>query len=103
MNRLIRNPRNFRHDNLPLGPFECRLRADESEDQVAIWTKNWMIKKKQKNEANGVTPRERKRIGRIREKYKNVSKALPEQEVITKIAVLHLLGRISELNHFDRC
>jgi ribosomal protein L44E len=61
-----------------------------------------MIKKKRKNEANAVTPRERKRIRRIREKYKNVSKPLPEQEVITKIAVLQLLSRISGLNHFDR-
>jgi hypothetical protein len=100
--RFVRDPRNFGNDKLPTGPFECRLRADGSEDQVAIWTRNWMIKKKRKNEANAVTPRERKRIRRIREKYKNVSKPLPEQEVITKIAVLQLLSRISGLNHFDR-
>jgi hypothetical protein len=103
VNRFIRDPQTFANDHLPPGPFECRLRADGSEDQVAIWTKNWMIKKKLKDEANGVTPRERKRIRRIREKYKNVSKFLPDQEVITKIAVLRLLTRISGLDHFDRC
>src|SRR6266566_1383355 len=81
VNRFIRDPQNLANDHLPPGPFECRLRADGSEDQVAIWTKNWMIKKKLKDEANGVTPRERKRIRRIREKYKNVSKFLPDQEV----------------------
>jgi hypothetical protein len=42
----------------------------------------------------------RKRIDRIREKYKNVSKPLSDQEVITKIAVLHLLTRISGINRF---
>jgi hypothetical protein len=101
--RFIRDPRTFVTDRLPPGPFECRLRDDGSEDQVAIWIQNWMIKKKHKNEANDVTPRQRKRIARIREKYKNVTKPLSDQEVITKIAVLHLLSCMSGLNHFDRC
>jgi hypothetical protein len=100
--RFIRDPQNFASDELPMGPFECRLRADGSEDQVAIWAKNW-IKKQDKNVAHAITPRERKRIVRIREKYKNASKPLPDQEVITKIAVLHLFTRISGINHFDRC
>jgi hypothetical protein len=55
-----------------------------------------------KHETNGVTLCERKRMARIREKYKGVSKALPDQAVITKIAVLHLLTCISGLNHFER-
>ena len=92
VNRFIRDPQNFGNDYLPSGPFECRLGADESEDGVAM-TKNWMIKKKFENTANGVTPRERKRIGRIRENYKTVNKRLSDQEVITKIAVLTLLSR----------
>jgi hypothetical protein len=100
--RFIRDTHNFgMTPSVPPGPFECRLRADGIEDQVAIWTKK-VIKKKLKEETNGVTPRERKRIARIREKYKNVSKPLPDQEVVTKIAVLHLLTSISGLNHFDR-
>ena len=100
--RFIRDTNNFGNCHLPPGPFEYRLRADGVEDQIAIWTQK-VIKKKLKDETNGVTPRERKRIARIREKYKNVSKPLPDQEVITKIAVLHLLSCISGLNHFDRC
>ena len=97
--RFVRDLRNFEIDQLPTGPFECCLRADGSEDQVAIWIK--MIKRKHKNEANGMTPRERKRRRRILEKYKNVGKPLSDREVITKIAVLHVLSRISGHDHFD--
>jgi hypothetical protein len=99
-NRYIRDPQNFGNDKLPPGPFECRLRADGSEDEVVIWTKYFLMRKKQKNEANDVTPRERKRLRRIREKFKNASKPLSDQEVITKIAELHLLTQISGLDHF---
>jgi len=102
VNRFIRDPQNVMKDKLPPGPFECCLRAHGSEDQLAIVIKDWMAEKKRKNEANGVTPRERKRIRRIREKYKNISKPLSDQEVITKFAVLHLLSCISGLDHFDR-
>jgi phosphomevalonate kinase len=56
---------------------------------------------KTENEANDVTPRERKRIRRIREKYEAVSNPWRDQEVITKIAELRLLTQISGLNHFD--
>jgi hypothetical protein len=101
VNRFIRDLQNFAKDTLPMGPFECRLRADGSEDQIAILAKNWVIKKKQKDEANGVTPRERKTIGKIREQHKIESKPFPDQEVITKIAVLKLLTCISGINHFD--
>jgi hypothetical protein len=66
-------------------------------------TKNWMIKKKHENTANGVTPRERKRIGKIRANNKTVNKPLSDQEVITEIAVLVLLNRVSGINHFERC
>jgi hypothetical protein len=97
--RFVRDLRNFEIDQLPTGPFECCLRADGSEDQVTIWIK--MIKRKHKNEANDLTPRERKRKLRILEKYKNVGKSLPDQEVITKIAVLQVLSRISGHDHFD--
>jgi hypothetical protein len=103
VNRFIRDPRNFINDKLPPGPFECRLRAHGSEDQLAIDIKDWMNKKKQKTEENDVTSRERKRIRRIREKFKNVSKPLSDQKVITKFAELVLLSRISGHNHFDRC
>jgi hypothetical protein len=103
VNRFIRDLRNLMNDYLPPGPFECRLRAHGSEDELAIWINDWIIQKKYKNEANGMTPRERKRIRRIHEKYKNVSKPLRDQEVITKFAVLLILSRISGLNHFDRC
>jgi hypothetical protein len=99
--QFIRDPRNFRTDNLPPGPFECRLRTDGVEDQIAILTQK-VIKKMLKHETIGVTPRERKRMARIREKYKGVSKILPDQAVITKIAVLHLLTCISGLDHFER-
>jgi hypothetical protein len=101
VNRYIRDPQNFGNKNLPPGPFECRLRADGSEDEVVIWTKYFLMRKKQKNEAKDVTPRERKRLRRIREKYETVSKPWRDQEVITKIAELRLLTRISGLNHFD--
>jgi phosphomevalonate kinase len=57
--------------------------------------------KKQKNEANDVTPRKRKRLRRIREKYEAISKPWRDQEVITKIAELRLLTQISGFNHFD--
>ncbi len=100
MKRFIRDAHNFANCHLPPGPFEYRLRADGVEDQIAIWTQQ-VIKKKLKDETNGVTPRERKRIARICEKYKNVSKPLPDQEVITKIAVLHQLSCISGVNRFD--
>jgi hypothetical protein len=103
VNRFIRDLRNLMNDCLPPGPFECRLRAHGSEDELAIWIKDWMIQKKHKNEANGMTPRERKRIRRIREKYENVSKPLRDQEVITKFAKLLIFSRISGHNHFDRC
>ena len=99
VNRFIRDPRNVGNDYLPPGPFECHLRADGVEDEIAIWTK--VIKKKLKDETHGLTPHERKRIARIREKYKNVSKPLSDQEVITKFAVLLLLTQISGLDHFD--
>jgi hypothetical protein len=100
VNRYIRDPRNFGNDHLPPGPFECRLRADGSEDEVVIWTKYFLMRKNQKNEANDVTPRERKRLRRIHEKYEAVSKPWGDQEVITKIAELLLLTRISRLDHF---
>lgn len=92
VNRFVRDPQKFVTDELPPGPFECRLRIDGIDDQIAI-IKDWMINQKEKHEATGGTPRERKRIGRIREKYKSVSEPLPEQEVMTRIAVFHLLGR----------
>jgi hypothetical protein len=99
--RFVRDPRNFGNDKLPAGPFEWRLRADGSEDQVAIWTKNWMMKKQHKYESNAVTPRERNRLRRISDKYGNLRKPLSEQEVITKVAVLHLLSRISGVSRFE--
>jgi hypothetical protein len=101
--RFGRDLRNFGSDKLPVGPFECHVRADESEDQVAIWTKNLMmkIKNKHKDESHTVTPRERKRLRRIREKYSNVRKPPSEQEVITKVAVVHLLSCISGVNRFE--
>jgi phosphomevalonate kinase len=76
-------------------------RADGSEDEVVIWTKYFLMRKKQKNEANDVTPRKRKRLRRIREKYEAISKPWRDQEVITKIAELRLLTQISGFNHFD--
>jgi hypothetical protein len=99
--RFIRDTDNFGKSHLPLGPFECRLRADAVEDQIAIWTQK-VVEKMLKHETNGVTPRERKRMASIREKYGDVSNALPDRAVITKIAVLHLLTCISGLNHFER-
>jgi hypothetical protein len=99
--QFIRDLRDFGNDRLPPGPFECRLRPDGVKDQIAIWTEK-VIKKMLEDETNDATPRERKRMARIREKYKNVRKPLPDQEVITKIAVLHLLTGISGLNHFER-
>jgi hypothetical protein len=99
--RYVRDTDDFGNSYLARGPFECCLRADAVEDQIAIWTQK-VIKKKLKVETNGATPRERKRLARIRDKYKNVSKSVPDQEVITKIAVLHLLTGISGLNHFER-
>jgi hypothetical protein len=101
VNRFVRDPQNFLRDKLPTGPFECRLRADGSEDQV-VWTKDWMLKKLRKKQTPGMSPRERKRIARVRVKYKNASKPLTDQEVITQVAVLVLLTRISGINHFDR-
>jgi hypothetical protein len=100
VNRYIRDPRNFGNDQLPPGPFECRLRADGREDEVVIWTKYFLMRKNQKNAPNDVTPRERKRLHRIREKYEAVSKPWGDQEVVTKIAELRLLTRISGLDHF---
>jgi hypothetical protein len=99
--RFIRDTNDFWGGVLPPGPFEYHLLPEGVEDEIAIWTKK-VIKKKLKGEMNGVTPRERRRMARIREKYKNVTKPLPDQDVITKIAVLQLLTGISGLNHFDR-
>jgi hypothetical protein len=48
VNRYIRDPQNFGNDYLAPGPFECRLRADGSEDEVVIWTKYFLMRKKQK-------------------------------------------------------
>jgi|SRR5690349_20308053 len=101
--RFDRDVQNFGRDSLPLGPFECHVRADGSEDQVAIWTKGLMIKikNKHKEESHAVTPRAHRRLRRIREKYSNLTKPPSEQEVVTKVAVVHLLSRISGVNRFE--
>jgi hypothetical protein len=101
--RFNRDIRNFGMDQLPNGPFECHFRADGIEDQVAIWTKDLMIKikNKYKDESYAVTPRERKRLRTLRDEYSKLRKPLSEQEVITKVAVVHLLSRISGVNRFE--
>lgn len=100
VHRFVRDPRNFMNDYLPPGPFECRLRAHGREDELTI-IKDWMIRKNRENEADGVTPRERKRMRTIREEYKNVCKPLSDNEVVTKLAELVLLTGISGLNHVE--
>jgi hypothetical protein len=75
----IRDPKNFGNDRLPPGPFEYRLRTEGTEDLVVIST-NLLMRKKQKNELNNATPRERKRLHRIRERYETVRKPLSDQK-----------------------
>jgi hypothetical protein len=48
VNRYIRDPQIFGNDHLPPGPFECRPRADGSEDEVVIWTKYFLMRKNRK-------------------------------------------------------
>lgn len=90
---------NFAFEILPQGPFECRPRADGTEDQVAIWTKDLRSKIENKHESHAATPRERKRLLRISERYSR--KPPSEQEVITKVAVVHVSSCISGVNRFE--
>jgi hypothetical protein len=99
MQRYHRDLSNFAIHELPQGPFEYLPREDGTEDQVAIWTNDLRSKLENKDESYAVTPREHKRLLRISQRYSR--KPPSEQEVITKVAVVHMLSRISGVNRFE--